>query len=257
MPRVARKNLKSKYVHIMVQGIEKKYIFQSEKSKNYYLKLVFNILEQHSKLYLISYCAMDNHVHFLFYYEDIEDITCLMRKANTSYALWYNKMEGRVGYVFRNRYSIQEIKDESHLLNCLAYIHNNPVKANLVKCMQDYKFSSYNLYKNNKISNEIIKIVFGQDDFMDRFDYIHKNFDGDEIVEVDEDNATFEDIEKITQSFCEDNDVSIEFIKKNNYLLISLVDEINKNLKTTNKQICKFLKIGKNRINYISKNRKH
>lgn len=251
MPRVARKNLVSKYVHIMVQGIEKKYIFKTEKSKNYYLKLLFNNIEQYSDLDLIAYCVMDNHVHFLLYYQNIENITSLMQKLNTSYALWYNNIEDRVGYVFRSRYNVQEIKDENHLLNCLAYIHNNPVKANMVNEMKEYKFSSYSMYKNNKISKETIIKVFKQEDFMNRFDYIHKNFDGNGILEIHEDKATDEEIEQITQNFCMNNQISMEIIRNNNYFLILLIDEIKKNANATNKQICECLKIGKNRITNI------
>lgn len=52
-----------------------------------------------------------------------------MKKVNTTYAIYYNKNEVRVGYVFANRYYSQSIKNERHLLTCIQYIHQNPVKA--------------------------------------------------------------------------------------------------------------------------------
>ena len=54
-----------------------------------------------------------------------------------------NKKRKRVGYVYRDRFKTQVINNEKHLYNCILYIHNNPVKANMCKKTSEYKFSSY------------------------------------------------------------------------------------------------------------------
>ena len=63
-----------------------------------------------------------------------------MHRVNTIYASYYNHENNRVGYVFRNRYQIQTIKDEKHLKGCIVYIHNNPVKAMIVNKCSDYNY---------------------------------------------------------------------------------------------------------------------
>ena len=157
MPRVARKDLESTFFHIIVQGIEKIYIFDKEIYKKRYLKLMIEEGEKFG-ITILAYCIMDNHSHILININKIEDMSKFMHKVNFSFAQFYNYMENkRVGYVFRDRFLSEQIFNERYLLNCIIYIHNNPVKAKMVKSPNDYKYSSYNDYKDKKgIYNNII-----------------------------------------------------------------------------------------------------
>ena len=253
MPRIARKNIKSHYIHVVIQGIEKRFIFQENESKKYYLELLYKNLKDYPNMYILAYCIMDNHIHLLFYCKNIEELSKLMSRTNTSYALWYNKLEKRVGYVYRDRYYTQAIKDEKHLLNSLAYIHNNPVKAGMVKNAKEYSYSSYNLYKNYKMEESIIRLLFQSKEYMEQFDYIHKNFKEDDILEVKSENASKEELEKIITEFSNKNQIKLDIIKKNNYFLILLIKEIKEKANATNKEIFEHLKIGKNRIRNLLK----
>lgn len=116
----------------MVQGLNKEYIF----NENYYKEKYINLLKEYIKKYdvlLLSYCIMDNHAHLLFYTEEMIQLSMLMQNINSRFALYYNKNITRVGYVFRGRYNSQYINNKRYLLNCLNYIHMNPVNANIVK----------------------------------------------------------------------------------------------------------------------------
>ncbi len=147
MPRDARNNIHSNFFHVMIQGINKEYIFEKEIEIKTYLKYLKQKLE-HKNLLIISYCIMNNHAHFLVYTKDIMEISKLMSQVNTRYAMFYNKRHDRCGFVFKNRYKSEEILTYSHLISCINYIHNNPVKAKMCKEKGDYKYSSYNEYKD-------------------------------------------------------------------------------------------------------------
>ena len=84
-----------------------------------------------------------------------------MHLINTSYARWYNHKKERVGYVFRDRYKVEEITDLHHLYSCVKYIHNNPVKAEIIEKPEDYKHSSYRDYLNNSgiCNSELMEIL--------------------------------------------------------------------------------------------------
>ena len=72
------------------------------------------------------------------------------------YAKLFNKVNNRVGYVYRDRYRCENIFTERHLINCVKYIHDNPVKSGLCKHPKEYKYSSYCDYLNNKKANTFI-----------------------------------------------------------------------------------------------------
>lgn len=176
VPRKARNLTLTNYSHIIVQGIEKSYIFDENYFKELYLSLLEKDLEDF-EIKILSYCVMDNHIHILLYSEKKEDVMKYMRRVNTSYAMKYNRIKDRVGYVFRDRYYLQPIVSEKQLYNCLVYIHRNPIKANLVSKYEDYEFSSYNEFfgKQRLISEKSIELIFGtHSGFIKTFEEIHK-----------------------------------------------------------------------------------
>lgn len=152
MSRTTRNNMEnSSFFHIMVQGINKECIFNTDKNKDKYLKLIY---KNNEGIEIMAYCIMDNHAHILVKINDIENLQKWMKKTNISYAIYYNKSNDRVGYVFRDRYKSQVIKNEKHLYTCVDYIHENPVKAFICNRKEDYAFSSYN-EKYNGNQNEV------------------------------------------------------------------------------------------------------
>ena len=102
MARGPRKHINMSFYHIMVQGINKEYIFNKDEDKRQYLKFI-NKVKGKNDIYIISYCIMDNHVHILIKEDSIECISRFMHKVNTLYAIYFNKKYNRVGYVFRDR----------------------------------------------------------------------------------------------------------------------------------------------------------
>lgn len=253
MSRTARKNITASYIHVITQGIKKEYIFKRESYKREYINLLKRIFQEYNHLYLLCYCIMDNHAHLLIYTENMTDLSKLMSRANTSYGIFYNKQEERVGYVFRNRYYSQAIMDEEHLYNTVAYIHRNPVKANMVKEMDEYRYSSYHEMKSGKMQKESLDLLFHTDNYLEKFNWIHKNFIEEDILEIQEKTISNEEIEKFVRNFCIHYKVQINEIGKNNYLLNLVVNQLKAQYSVTNKQISEILGIGKNRITNMKK----
>ena len=102
-------------------------------------------------------------MHILIKCDDINVLSKRLHKVNTCYALYYNKMYNRVGYVFRDRYRAEPIYDYAHLVTCIKYIHNNPLNAGIVDDLNNYPFSSYNDYMKDRVEKDIIVEVFGND----------------------------------------------------------------------------------------------
>lgn len=177
MPRKARSAIATQYSHIIVQGIEKKFIFKEKYFKELYLSLLKSNLED-TEIEILGYCVMDNHVHIIIYSDNPKELGKYMQKVNTCFAVKYNKINNRVGYVFRNRYYLQPIINERQLFNCLVYIHRNPIKANMVLEYEEYEFSSYKEFteKTDLLTLESIELIFdSSNNYIKIFDKIHED----------------------------------------------------------------------------------
>jgi len=145
MPRLARKSLEGKHFHVMVQGIGKEMIFPDNNCKGYYISLLEKAKVK-NKIFIFAFCIMENHAHCLIEAKNINAMSLFMKEINTEYARYYNNICSRVGYVFRGRFRSELIEDVKYLINCLAYIHNNPVNAKMVEKAEEYGYSSYTNY---------------------------------------------------------------------------------------------------------------
>lgn len=168
IPRNPRKFLKSSFFHVIVQGIDKENIFQEKRYKFQYLIFLKKEIKK-VDVKIKAFCVMDNHIHLLINTDNIENASKLMQKVNSQFARYYNYMKnGRVGYVFRGRFLSEPIKDKKYFIQCIKYIHLNPVKAGIVKKCEEYKFSSYKYYQKKKNNDTIEQ----KDNILTKQDYI-------------------------------------------------------------------------------------
>ena len=96
MPRKARDIFDASFFHVIVQGINKEFIFKEERFINQYLKLIRKHIDDYN-VEIIAYCIMGNHAHFLLKTDSIEEISKVMHKTNGMYAKYYNYINERVG----------------------------------------------------------------------------------------------------------------------------------------------------------------
>ncbi|HWR72418.1 MAG TPA: hypothetical protein VN604_04575 [Nitrospirota bacterium] len=60
-----------------------------------------------------------------------------MRKLLTWYAQYYNRRHKRTGHLFENRYKSILCDEDNYLLALVRYIHLNPVRAGIVKTIEE------------------------------------------------------------------------------------------------------------------------
>ena len=157
MPRLPRQKSDSGIYHIMLRGINQQVIFEDDED---YFKFV-ETLEKYkavSGYKVFAYCLMSNHIHILIKVEK-EDLDLIMKRIAGSYVYWYNWKYYRKGHLFQDRFKSEPIEDDSYFLTVLRYIHQNSVKAGIVKSIDDYRFSSYNDYIDED-SSDIVDCEF-------------------------------------------------------------------------------------------------
>ena len=89
-----------------------------------------------------AWCLMDNHYHIVI--ETIEaTLSQGMRQLNGVYTQKSNQTHNRVGHVFQGRYKAILVQKDSHLLELARYVVLNPIRARMVKEIDDWAWSSY------------------------------------------------------------------------------------------------------------------
>ncbi len=153
MPRQARLDVPGALHHIMVRGIDKTNIFRDDEDKTRFLeRLGPTILEGKCTVY--AWALMDNHVHVLFK-SGKAGISTVMRKLLTWYALYFNRRYRRTGHLFENRYKSILCDEDNYLLALIRYIHLNPMRAGMVKTIEEldsYPWSGHSAVMNKQES---------------------------------------------------------------------------------------------------------
>lgn len=155
MPRYARKHSSTFTYHIMLRGNEGKKLFLDDDDKNRFVDTLRR-MKEHEEYEIYTYCLMDNHVHLLIS-EKKDSISRSMKRICVSYAYYFNKKYSRTGHLFQDRYRSEVIDGESYLLTASRYIHNNPVKAQIVKNAERYKWSSIGEYLGTATKEPLVK----------------------------------------------------------------------------------------------------
>lgn len=144
MPRIARMKGEFTTYHIILRGNERKNIFLASEDKERFLETLHRMKDKYNFL-IYAYCLMDNHVHLIIY-DNGNDISLIMKSINVSYVIYFNRKYKRVGHLFQDRYKSEIVDNDIYLLELSKYIHNNPVKAGIVKNAIEYRWSSFSYY---------------------------------------------------------------------------------------------------------------
>ena len=141
MPRGSRIDAAGAVHHIMVRGIERRKIFDSDADRDHFLHRMGEILLD-TQTTCFAWALMPNHFHLLLRTGKVP-ISTIMRRLLTGYALWFNRSRCRHGHLFQNRFKSILCQEDSYLLELVRYIHLNPLRARLVKSIQELDMFPY------------------------------------------------------------------------------------------------------------------
>ena len=196
MPRIARMIVQGEVVvyHVISRTVLDGYVI-GDAEKEYLLNLIKRI----SSVYfteVLGFCLMGDHFHLVvrmhrgedysdeeikrrlnLYYGDKEralhegQISSLREKwANLSeyikeikqgFSRFYNKRHNRRGFFWSERFKSVIVDNGETLINCLAYVDLNPVRAGICETPEAYRWSSlgYHIHTNNK--DDFLSLDFG------------------------------------------------------------------------------------------------
>lgn len=164
MPRTARIVIPEVPHNVTQHGNNYQYILKSDTFKKKYIELL-KYKSNLNEMYILSYCLMDNHVHFVVIPHYSYSMARTFGQTNMMFSQYYNKITGYKGHVWQDRFYSCPM-DREHLYEAIRYVEMNPVRANIVKEPMDYKWSSARGHIN-KIKDPLIT---GKHDIVDDID---------------------------------------------------------------------------------------
>ena len=142
MPNGPRLLLDNVCYHITTRGNHKQWIFKDGRDYKAYLDRLRKYKKKYQFL-LYAYCLMPNHIHLLGEIKKTSHLSKFMSSLQRSYTAYFNEKYATVGHLCQGRFKSRVIAKDNYLVDCISYIETNPVKADMVTGIQEYKWSSY------------------------------------------------------------------------------------------------------------------
>ena len=142
MARLPRLVLPNQPLHIMHRGNNRQNIFEKDEDM---ARILNDITESLAKAdcHLHSYVIMTNHLHLLLTPKNKHELVVFMQSMTNRYVRYFNASRKRTGTIWERRFKSCLIDSDSYLFRLYNYIEMNPVKAEMVKEIQEYPWSSY------------------------------------------------------------------------------------------------------------------
>ena len=143
MVRTVRLNEPGVVYHLISRFVDRNWFIESEQERELYLHLLGRAIVM-SDWRCLSYAVMSNHIH-LGVVAGEEPLAHWIRRVNSTFADALNRQRDRIGSVFVRGPKDHEIPDGS-VGRLIAYLHNNPVRAGVVKKAEESTWTSHRAY---------------------------------------------------------------------------------------------------------------
>ena len=203
MPRIARLIVKGEptVYHVMSRTALDGFVL-GDIEKEYLLNLIKRLSGVYFTE-VLGFCVMGNHFHLLvrmhpgedfddeevkrrfseYYGEDKDKEVVLskdqipylrqkwsslseyMKEIKQGFSRFYNRRHHRKGFFWSDRFKSVIVDNGETLINCLAYIDLNPVRAGIVKKPEAYRWCSLGYHFQRKNENEFLSLDFGLKEF--------------------------------------------------------------------------------------------
>lgn len=180
-----------------------------DEDKGYMLELI----KKFSSMFFVDvlgFCIMSNHVHLVcrvypeesvsdeqvqsrykehfgedkfvsekdieYYRKRWTSLSEFIKDIKQGFSRYYNKKRNRRGYFWGDRFKSMIVEQGMTLVNLLAYVDLNPIRAGIVKKPEDYRWSSLGYHAQTGNKDDLLSIDFGMQEWneFDPFEIVRK-----------------------------------------------------------------------------------
>lgn len=142
MARLARLSVPGVTQHVIQRGNNRQAIFFEREDYRLYLAL----LREFSAAFscdIHAYVLMTNHVHLLVTPQQENGLSQMMQFIGRRYVRHVNDTYQRSGTLWEGRFRASMLDSDAYLMACMRYIELNPLRARMVRKVENYPWSSY------------------------------------------------------------------------------------------------------------------
>ena len=141
MARPLRLELAGALYHVTSRGDGREYIYLSDEDRVAWLDTLGQVCDRFNWV-CHAYCQMNNHYHLVIETPEA-NLSKGMRHLNGVYTQRFNRAHQRVGHVFQGRFKAILFEKDSYLLELARYVVLNPLRARMVRQVENWPWSSY------------------------------------------------------------------------------------------------------------------
>jgi len=156
MPRKPRPLIDRGCYHLIARGNNRQWLFVEAADFERFLDGLATAKRRYSAQ-LYHYCLMSNHIHLLAQFDEATLLPKFMQALLQGYGRWFKTRHRYSGHVWQGRYKSPFVAQESYFLEAGRYIERNPLRAKLVRDLQEYPWSSYPFYADGA-DNPLLEI---------------------------------------------------------------------------------------------------
>lgn len=126
--------------HLTARGVDDQPIFRSDLDRYELLALLRKTTERVG-WQVLCWCLMTTHYHLLVVVPAGRRVSWAMQVVNSVYAREFNSRHRRRGALFGDRFADTLVESNPQCERTIAYILENPVRAGIVKQIEDWPWS--------------------------------------------------------------------------------------------------------------------
>ncbi len=141
MPRTARAIAGNICYHVINRGNGGATVFHDAADYRAFLGHM-ELASENIPMRILAYCLMPNHFHLVLWSRTDGDISRWMHWLLTAHTKRHHRRYETFGRIWQGRFKAFPIQQDRHLLTVLRYVERNPLRANLVDCASNWRWSS-------------------------------------------------------------------------------------------------------------------
>ena len=128
-------------LHVTQRGVDRRDVFRDDLDRHGYLNAL-EVCSVRQRVSVHAYALMSNHIHLLVSATGAGAVSRMMQAVLAAYVPRFNARWERTGPLWEGRFRSCVVDTDRYLLNCMAYIELNPVRAGMVERAGDHVWSS-------------------------------------------------------------------------------------------------------------------